>query len=490
MTSSGTSQPLGPVRLRAVRGLSTMALLHMLGAAVTFLTLLALARLLTPKDFGLAAVAALVTGIVGTFGDFGLGPAVIQRTDRVEEALYTAGTLRLLVAIVLMVITMAVAPFAAVLFSAAEATNAIRVAALLFVLNGAAFIPLTRLSKQLRFGIILRAAATSAVVSGAISVSLAFLGFGYWSIIIASVAAALVNLAAFWILSPWRLRLVLDRNLARDLFRYGKHLFLMNIFVFFIFNVDNAAIAYSLGPAVLGFYTLSFKWANVPVNFLSKVAAQVMMPTYVLLKDSQDRLTKGYFETILMVNAVSWPVYIGLFFLAEEFVEIALGSVWLPIEPPLRILCGLGILRGITEPGSYLFLATGRSDFVSFTTGLHALSLAVLLFPGLYYGGIVGVAASVVVSYVVNAILVQRLLKRTIGVGWIRVGIMLRGLLGAGLGMASLLVALRLVLPSSLITFFVAGTGGLTVYLGLLHVLEPGMFSRYLRQVLDARRGA
>ena len=485
---SEESPATGSVRRRAVRGIGAMAVLQMLGAAATFLTLLALARLLTPRDFGLAALAALVTGIVGTFGDFGLGPAVIQRTDRVDEALYTAGTLRLMIAIALLAITVSVAPLAAVFFSAREATDAIRVAAVLFVLNGAAFIPLTRLTKELRFGVVLRAAATSAVVSAVVSVSLAWLGFGYWSIIIASVVAALVNLGAFWIQSPWELRFALDRRLARDLIRYGKHLFLMNVFVFFIFNVDNAAIAYSLGPTMLGFYALAFKWANVPVNFLSKVAAQVMMPTYVLLKDSPDRLKKGYFETILMVNAVSWPVYIGLFILAGDFVEIVLGPVWLPIVTPLRILCGLGILRGLTEPGGYLFLATGRSDFVSLTAGLHAASLIAFLIPGIVYGGIVGVAASVVGAYVINAILVQHLVRRSLGVGWIDVGRKVRGLLGAGSGMAILLLVLSVMLPSSLIAFLLAAAAGLILYLGLWHLLERGMLSRYVREILEGSR--
>jgi len=477
------------VRARAVRGLGAMAILQIVGAAINLLTLIILARLLVPRDFGFAAVAALVTGIVGIAGDFGLGPAVIQRKDRTEEALYTASTIRIVIAFILFAVTFVFAPYAAAFFSAAETTDAIRLVASLFLLNSAAFIPVTRLQKDLKFGVILRASTASALASAVTSISLAYAGFGFWSIIIASVVAAVVLLGAYWLQSPWKLRIVFDRSLATDLIRYGRHLFLMNLFVFFILNIDSAAIARSLGAVALGFYALAYKWANVPVNFLSKVAAQVMMPTYVLLRDSPERLRKGYFETILMINAASWPVYIGLLILADDFVEIVLGPVWLPIVLPMRILCVMGMLRGIAEPGVYTFMATGRSHLVSMTTGLHAGVFVVLLVPGLLYGGIVGVAASVAAAYAVNLVLVQHRVNRFLGVRWGELANSVRPLVGAGAGMALFLVGLHLILPTSLAGFFLTVSAGLAVYLALLRLLEKGMLSRYLRQILDAARG-
>lgn len=467
-----------------------MATLQVFGATASFLTLLALSRLLSPRDFGIAAVAALVTGIIGTFGDFGLGPAVIQRKNRVEDALHTGATLRLVISLILFGVTLLIAPFAASFLSTPEATEPIRVVAILFVLNGAAFVPVTWLTKELKFGLILRAAAASTIASAVTSVTLAYSGFGYWSIVFGSLVAAVVYLLAFFVLQPWRLGFLYDSQIARELVGYGKHLFLMSVFVFFVLNIDDAAIAYALGTAALGYYTLAFKWAGVPVNFLSKVAAQVMMPTYVFLRDSVDRLRKAYLETIQMVVIVSLPIYVGLLILADEFVLFVLGPVWLPIVVPLRILCVLGLLRAITEPGGYVFMAIGRSKLMSVSTGLHLAFVGVFLYPGLALGAIAGVAAAVVVAYGLNTIVVQYFVKRHLGVVWSEIGRLLRGASVAGLAMATVVLGVKLSLPSSGVTFLLAVGGGLAMYLAALHRLERGLLSRYLRQVLEARRVA
>jgi len=477
-----------PVRARAVRGLGAVATLQIVGAATNFLTLLALARLLSPRDFGIAAVASLITGIVGIVGDFGLGAAVIQRTDRVEEALATGATLRFVLALILFGATVFVAPFAALFFSTPEATDPTRVVAILFLLGGAGFIPLTRLAKNLEFGVIVKAALSSSLVSGATSVSLAWAGFGFWSIVIASVVASCVNLGVLYALRPWPLRFRYNHHLASELLGFGKHMFLATTFIFLVMNLDSATIAYSLGPVALGYYALAYKWAGVPVNFLSKVASQVMTPAYVLLRDSRDRLRKGFIETIQMIVVVSLPVYLILFMLAEEFVTVALGETWLPIVTPLRILCLLGMLRGITDPGGYLFTATGNARTFAFSTGIHLAVVGSLMYPGLVLGGIPGVAAAVVAAYVANTLVVHRLVRRILGPTWRDVGRALRGILLAGLPTIPAVLSIKMLLPPSAITFALAILAGTAAYLLTLHLLEGNLLVRYLRQALDARR--
>ncbi len=350
------------------------------------------------------------------------------------------------------------------------------------------FIPQTRLSKELKFGVIFKAALLSSFVSAAVSVGLALSGFGYWTIILASLVAAAVNLGALWILAPWRITIQYDRRIARELVSYGKHLFLTTIFTFFVLNIDNAGVAYLLGTAALGYYALAFKWANVPVNFLSRVAAQVMTPTYVLLRESLDRLRKGYLETVKMITIVSLPVYVGLLVMADEFVSLALGPTWLPIVLALRILCVMGILRGLTEPGAYLFMAIGKSRLVAVSTGVHLAILAILLAPGLYYGGIAGAAAAVAVAYGLNAIIVQRFVNREIGTRWSDLWHLVRNLVLGGLAMAASLFTLRILFPASAVLFLASISASLGVYLLLLRTLEGNLFADYLRQILGARR--
>jgi len=478
---------MGTVRRRIVRGLGAMVTLQVFGSALNLVTLVVLARLLSPRDFGLVAVASLVTGLAGTFGDFGLGPAVIQRKGSVEEALYTANTIRFALSFPLFGATFLIAPLAASFFSAPEATDAIRVVAFLFFLNSTAFLPLTRLTKELRFGIILQASAIAAICSAATSIGLAYLGWGYWSIITASLLAAGVYAIVFAVRVPWRFSFPFHRPVARELIGYGKHLFVMNIFVFVILNVDSAAIAYTMGTVAIGFYAVAYKWANVPVNFLSKVASQVMMPGYVLLREASDRLKRGYLETVQMVSSVSLPTYTAVFLLAEPFVGFVLGPAWIPIVAPLRVLCLLGTLRGIAEPGGYLFLSIGRSRLISLTTGVHLAALLAML-PVALLWGMTGVAWAVVLAYGVNALLIQRYVAQIIGVGWRDIGRQLRALLVSAGGLAVAVLSVGTIpLPTPLAVLVQLGVGGL-VYLVVLRILAGNLYGRYLRQVLAAIR--
>jgi O-antigen/teichoic acid export membrane protein len=479
----------GDLRVRAVRAIGAMALLQIIGAASTVLTLLVLSRLLSPRDFGIAAIVALVTSVIGTLGDFGLAPAVIQREQEIDEALYTANTMRFGISVTLFLVTLLIAPAASVFFSVAEATAPMRVAAFLFLINGAMFVPQTRLAKELKFGVLFRAAVASSVVSACVSIGLAFLGFGYWTIVLASIVAAIVNLAALWRLAPWRLRIALNLRIARELLGYGKYLFLTTIFVFFVLNIDNASVGYFLGTIALGYYALAFKWANVPANFLSRVAAQVMTPTYVLLRDAVGRLRKGYLETIQMIVVVSLPIYLGLLVLADDFVSFVLGADWVSIVLPLRIMCLLGIMRTIAEPGGYLFLATGKSELVSVCTGLHLMMTLALLPFGLLFGGFSGVAAAVTLAYALNLLVVQRYVRKELGVTWREISRLLRSVSLGGLAVICSTMILKISLGSSAIAFLVTAAGALVSYLLALQALEGDLIKRYLHQVLDAVRG-
>lgn len=473
-----------------------MSILQVIGASLNFLTLIALARLLTPEDFGVAAVASLATGLIGTFGDFGLGAAVIQRTTEVEEALYTANTLRVVISTTMFMISISIAGFAASLLTTPAATGPIQVASILFVLNGAMFIPQTRLSKEMKFGIILKAALIASLVSAIISVVLAYFGFGYWTIIIASLVAAGVNLGAFWVLSPWRITIRFNRRIARELIAYGKHLFLTTIFTFFVLNIDDAGVVVLFGGAALGLYAFAYKWANVPVNFLSRVVSQVMTPAYVLLRDAPERLRRGYLETVQLLMVVSLPIYLGLIVLAEGFVDFILGTTWAPIVTPLRVLCLMGILRGLSEPGAYLFMATGDSKLVSLSTGLHLLFLAALLVPGLLVGAMYGVvgalsgaAWAVAIAYMGNLVVVSHFVNRILHVSWRDLALLLRSLLPAGLAMIGTLVAIEVSFTPSLLLFLIEIGVGLVAYLVVLMAMEGNIISRYLSQILDARQG-
>ncbi|MFQ6060653.1 MAG: oligosaccharide flippase family protein, partial [Thermoplasmata archaeon] len=187
------------LRARTVRNIGIVAFLQVFATAVNTVTLIILARLLTPFDFGIVGIVSFVLGIIGQFSDFGLGPAVIQRRKEVEEALYTGGAMRIMIALVLFIVTFFLAPYAAMLFRTAEVTWVIRIAAVMFFLNSAGFVSTNRLTKELEFGRLAYVTVVLSVVSASTSITLAWLGFSYWSMIFGPMVGTVASLVALYI---------------------------------------------------------------------------------------------------------------------------------------------------------------------------------------------------------------------------------------------------------------------------------------------------
>ena len=149
------------------------------GAAIGII----LARLLTPAEFGLIGMAMVFIGVSGIFTNLGLSSALVQRTNPTEEHYSSSFYLNVTASLFLTVLFILLAPAIARFFKNEDLTDIVRVLSLSLLISGFTVVQEARLRKKMRFDLLTKARIISSVSSGAVGVTMAFTGFGVWSLV-------------------------------------------------------------------------------------------------------------------------------------------------------------------------------------------------------------------------------------------------------------------------------------------------------------------
>lgn len=471
------------LKTATVRNLGIIAGLQVFISGMNAITLIVLARLLTPYDFGIIGIAGFFLGFIGQFGDFGLGAAVIHRKDRVEEALQTGATLRVVIGLAIFLVAFFSAPLVSVIFSNPDATNVVRILSVTFIIGSFGFIPNNALAKRLEFGRLAIASLVGVIVATSVSIGLAFLGFSYWAIVYGSVCASVATIFALYFVFPFKMKWKVDKQLAMELFRYGIHVFLMVLIVFLIFNLDNAAVGIVLGTAALGFYFVAYRWANVFANFLTRMVGRVMFPTYSRIQEDKRRLRLGYFQTLEVISFIGAPLYLGFFAVVPDFVIFVLGEKWIPCIVALEILCLFGFIRVILQPAGTLFLATGKTKWLSITNAVNLIVMIVFLYPAIIWGRIEGVALLVFLIYFFHTIVVYWLTTKLLNIRFVDITSRFADPLVASLGMLMVVLVFKTFAGFSVGVFVASILLGVLVYSALIYISSRKKILYYLREI-------
>lgn len=471
-------------RLRA--GVAWSFLDSMLSRLGQLVVGIVLARLLSPRDFGVFAVALVAYTVIMSVNELGVSLTVVRApAGEVDRFAPTVTTLALASSGMFTVLCMATAPLLARALGSAQATGSLRVLALAIPVAGLTAVPAGLLVREFRQGARFAADAAAFTVSTSLGIWLAVTGHGPLALAWSRVAGNAASAVAFYLLVPRVPRPGFDRAVAREALAFGLPLAGSSLLIYGVLNVDYVVVGTVLGPAALGLYTLAFNLSSWPVNAFSTVARSVSMPAFARLLDAgtggepsgERGGAAAAFErgaTLLMI--VSLPVSVLLAALAGPLITVVYGPKWAAAATPLVWLAWLGVLRVLAELGyDYLVAhARGRAILGVQLGWLGCLVPALLL--GAHLGGLAGVGAGhVAVASVVVLPMYLRVIART-GVRPARLARALaRPLLSAALAGAAATGIAGLVAGAGDPARLVAGgtAGGVTYLIAILPVLRP-----------------
>jgi O-antigen/teichoic acid export membrane protein len=342
------------------------------GKLLVFISTIILARLLTKDDFGVMSYALVVMSFLDILSDFGIGQAVIYYRDD-QDTPNTAFWLGIAISLVLLAITWFAAPLAGQFFNDPRAAWATRALAFTFPLNALGNIHDMLLRKKFSFGRKFIPEFFKAFSKGILSILLAILGFGFWSLVIGQIAGALASDIAFWWVMPWRPSFHFIGKVAKNLLSYGGNLVAVDIFSIIYSNADYLLIGHFLGAAALGVYTLAFRIPDLVINQLCNVISRVVFPVFVNIQDNLETLQDGFLNSIRYIALITIPLGLGLALVAQPMVLVLLTDKWIEAIPVLRAISIYSVLLSLGYSAGIVYKAQGRPAVLTVVEFLRAI---------------------------------------------------------------------------------------------------------------------
>lgn len=372
-----------------------------------------MARLVSPRDFGIVSIAFIFTSFAERLGQVGVGPAFVQRAEIDARDLGTAWILSVASGVVIAVALWGLAPLAARFFGESDLQSVLAVLAIGFIIDSFGVVSDGVLQRELRFREIVKVESIAfAVGLAGIGIALGYLGLGMWALVGANLSMRLTRTLLLVYVRPVVSGSVWCGERAKELLRTGFGFSVGKILNFLSLQGDNFIVGRLLGAEALGMYTRAYQAMTLPAMYVGQAFERVLFPALAQRQDDSAALRRGLLSTLEISAAVAIPASVGMCFLSEELVLVLFGEVWRPVVPVLSVLsCGV-FFRAAYKCGDVLIRSKG--DMYGYAarqawyTGIIVIGAAV----GALVNGLQGVAYAVVIGVAVNYILMTLLAGR------------------------------------------------------------------------------
>jgi PST family polysaccharide transporter len=330
---------------------------------VRFLTSIVLARLLTPEDFGIVAVALIISAVLDRVKDMGTGMALIQRKHVDQVLLNSVFSFNVLLGALTSILLLWLAVPIANAFNNPASAPAIQVFAGFTFVAALGQIHQSLLRRRMHFRQLAVATATAAVVTAVTSIAGALAGMTFWALVVGTGVGVATNTVLLWIFDRWRPTRHVSLASLRSIARYSWHIFLSDI-LFLVWNqLDKVIVSRFVGATGLGLYTMSGRLVTSPIASLATVIDDVTFPAFSRKQDDHAALRSGFTRSSGVVAMLIFPLMTGLGLLAAPLVAVVFGEKWAGLVPIIWCLAPAGAVNAVTASSGQLLLAKGRSDW-------------------------------------------------------------------------------------------------------------------------------
>jgi O-antigen/teichoic acid export membrane protein len=351
------------LREKALKGVFWSAVEKWGYQIVAILVFFLLARLLSPEDFGLVALASVFISFTEIFLDQGFAQAIIQRQHLEAEHLDTAFWFSIGIGILLTAIVFLFTEPIAQFFKSPQLVSIIRWLSVSFIFRALCSVQEALLRRNLDFKAISMRTLLSTVLGGVVGIVMALMNFGVWSLIGKELTFFITACILLWRISPWRPSLKFSQKHFNDLFLFGINILGLRLLSFFNLRGINLVIGYFLGTTALGYFTLANRILSIVIEIISSTTSQVTMSAFARLQDNLDYLRKAFLKVTRLIGFVSFPIFFILSVLAHEVVMVTFGSKWIESVPIIQFLAFYGLIQSVSLFNGNLMSAIGKPSW-------------------------------------------------------------------------------------------------------------------------------
>jgi len=322
-------------------------------------SLVILARLLSPKDFGLVGMVAAFMGVLIMFRDFGLSSAAVQWKAVTEEQISALFWVNISLGVVLGLAAVAMAPAIAAFYHTPQLLWVTVVLAMGFLFNAAGVQHSALLQRHMRFTTLALVNGGSLIVSTAIGIGGAKAGYGYWALVAMSVTSPLVGTIGFWLSTGWVPRLPQRGAGIRSMLHFGGTLTLNGLVAYIAFNAEKVLIGRFWGTESIGIYGRAYQLVNIPTENLNTAVGEVAFSALSRLQDDPVRLKSYFLKGLSLVVGLTLPITISCALFADDIIMVFLGPKWKDAGAIVRLLAPTIAIFGIINPLGWLVYSIG-----------------------------------------------------------------------------------------------------------------------------------
>lgn len=370
-----------------------------------------LARILSPKEFGLMGMVLVIIGIGQAFADVGLSQSIIWKQDSTREQLSSLYWFNILASIAVFCLTIAISPLVAAFFHQPRLVGLMLWTAFIFPATAIGSQFQTLMQRGLEFKKLALVEISASAIGASVAVGTAFINHSVlaliWGQLAISASASLLYCVMG--LPRWRPMLVLRFKNLGDYISFGFYQVGQQVVNAYAVNVDYIMVGRFLGPQLLGVYMLAWQLMVAPMAKINPVLTKVAFPVFAKRQEDDRSLETGYIELSKMVAMLVIPVMALIAATAPVLVPVIFGTKWSAAIPIIQIFALLGLFRSLANPIWSMLFAKGRADIgFMLTTTVAAISTAVFWFAaqqGLHFMAWMEVAVEGFVFCVVIVIL-------------------------------------------------------------------------------------
>lgn len=365
-----------------------------------------LARLLSPKEFGLIGMITIFIAISQAFIDSGFSQALIRKTDCKQNDYSTVFYFNLFVGVLFYLILFCSAPAISRFFNEPILQDLVKVLGLVLIINAFAIIQRTILTKNINFKLQAKITLSSSILSGIIGIILAYKGFGVWSLAIRTILNQLFNSLFLWLYNRWLPTLEFSKQSFREMFTFGSKLLASGLIYTMYRNIYYLIIGKFFSATELGYYTRADQFSALPSQNINASVERVIYPILSQLQNEPSNLKSGCKKIVKSIMLINFSVMLGMAAIAQPMILTLIGEKWLPSVPYLQLLCLVSMTLPLHSLNLNILKVKGRSDlFLRLEIIKVALAIPVILI-GIFIGikaMIVGMIFNSFFTYFINS---------------------------------------------------------------------------------------
>ncbi len=396
----------------AIKGISWLGAFRLFTRALSFLRTIIIARILSPSQFGVYGIAALVLSLIEILTETGINVFLIQNKEDISKYIGTAWIVSIIRGVLISALIFALSFFVSAFFNSPDALALLMLVSVVPLVRGFINPSIARFQKDLHFHKEFFYRSGIFLIETVVAIALVVMIKSPIALIYSLIAGAIFEVVISLLVVKPAPVIEFNKKIFKKIVSHGKWITGSGIFSYLFQNADNMIVGKMLGIGPLGIYDMAYNISTLPLNEISDIVARVTFPVYVRISDDKRRLRRAYLRTIFVTTVLVSPILLLFLLFPKQLIIIFLGSKWIQAADILRVLAIFAMFSILGSPSGAVFYAVKKQKYLTFISAISATVMIISIFPFIKIFGLIGAGMAVILgSLAVFPLMIYYLIK-------------------------------------------------------------------------------